>query len=60
MIRFDTGDKKPTLYNLLVLTGIVFVIVGWLLSNTGTDPAVVSVIVEVYFAAALICQKCRI
>lgn len=52
MIRFDTRDKKPTLYILLVLTGIVIVIIGWLLSNTGTDPAVVSVIVEVYFAAA--------
>ena len=28
MIEFDTRDKKPNLYNLLIITGIVFAVVG--------------------------------
>ena len=54
MIRFDTRDKKPKLYNLLVLSGIVFFIAGWLLLDSKPHQEAVSVILEVYFAAVLV------
>ncbi len=53
MIEFDTRNKKPALYNLLIMTGIVFFIVGWLLLDDRTNAAAVSTILTLYFAAAL-------
>ena len=52
--EFDTRDKKPNLYYLLIMTGIVFFIVGWLLLDEKTNAAAVSMVLEVYFAAALV------
>ena len=54
MIEFDTRNTKPKLYNLLVLTVIVFVAVGWLLLDSKTNTVPVSLILEFYFAAALV------
>ena len=54
MMEFDTRDKKPKLYNLLILTGAVFIAVGWLLLDGKANAAAVSLILEVYFAAALV------
>lgn len=54
MIAFDTRDKKPTLYNLLALSVIVFAVVGWLLLDGKRNTVAVSTILELYFAAALV------
>ena len=52
-MEFDTRDKKPNLYNLLIITGIVFFVVGWLLLDGKTNAAAVSVILECYFVVVL-------
>ena len=54
IIEFDTRDKKPNLFNLLIMTGLVFCTVGWLLLDEKTNAAAVSTVLEVYFAAALV------
>ncbi len=54
MIEFDTRDKKPNLFNLLIITGIVFAVAGWLLLDEKANTAAVSMILEFYFAAALV------
>ncbi len=53
-IEFDTRDKKPNLYNLLIITGIVFAAAGWLLLDEKTNAAAVSMILECYFVIALV------
>ena len=54
MIRFDTRDKKPTLYSLLILTGIVFAVVGVLLLDDRANAVVVSTVLVLYLVAALV------
>ena len=29
MMEFDTRDKKPKLYDLLILTGVLFIVYFW-------------------------------
>ena len=53
-LEFDTRNKKPALYNLLILTGVVAFFVGWLLLDEKNNAAAVSTILTAYFAAALI------
>ena len=53
-LEFDTRNKKPALYNLLLVTGIVFFVVGWLLLDEKNNAAAVSTILTAYFAAALV------
>ena len=53
-LEFDTRNKKPALYNLLLVTGIVFFVVGWLLLDGKTNAAAVSVILECYFVVVLV------
>ena len=54
MIRFDTRDKKPTLYSLLILTGIVFAVVGVLLLDDRANAVIVSTVLVLYLVAALV------
>lgn len=54
MLEFDTRDKKPNLYTLLVISCVTTVCVGWMLIDGRTNAAAVSVILECYFAVALV------
>ena len=55
MIRFDTKDKKPKLYDLLLLTAAAAVLLGVLI-RSGAQPhkAAVCVIVGVYYLAVIV------
>ena len=51
-IAIDTRDRKPTLYNLLLLTCAVLAAAGWMLLYAGNHSAAVSVLLELYFMTA--------
>ena len=54
-MKFDTIDKKPKLYNLLILSCAAAAVIGILLLLEGPrHPAVISFVMIVYLAAALV------
>lgn len=54
MIRFDTRDKKPKVYNIAVLSGIAVAVIGvlWLMEDT-IPHYLISLVVTVYIGCVI-------
>lgn len=55
MLKFDTRNKKPTLYNIAAISALTAIILGFLLKAGAASHAVaVSLVLTIYFTTVLI------
>lgn len=55
MITFDTRDKKPKLYNILILSVVTAILIGFLAQhNTGKSIVIIGMVLVLYFLIVLV------